>query len=603
MSYAQQEATDYSTQMLGENGKDLVATPPTHVPNSFTKGTTLAITETQIGMTVYDLQSNTFLDNRIHRYEDGTMGAVWTMGFEASSFPERGTGYNYFNGTSWGAEPTLRLETFRAGWPSYSPWGPAGEIVACHDFGASELYLLSRETKGTGDWSESKFIYTNGPPALSWCRVITSGENNEYIHLISNTVDEYLGQPAGLVYSRSMDGGETWDPENIVLDGTGADDLFDIGADDYTMTARGNTVCILIGGWTTDLIYMRSDDNGDSWEKVVVWEHPYELWDPAVTYTDTFFCNDNSAQMCIDYDGHAHVVFGIARGISSESLTGWYIAPEYDGIAYWNDEMDAFSNDINALAPPQLGYSGTEMVTDYNYIGWMQDVDGDGLVTLDGIFTYREVGNSTMPTITVDEQGRRFVFFASCTETYVYTAGTEPVNYRHIWGRAYDNGSWGDFMDITGGISHVFDECVYPQLTKNTDDNLHFMYNTDIAPGNANDGDQDYVDNFEIFGMMPKADLITGIGDSEIIDESSVSQNYPNPFSGVTTIKVSLEQTADLSLIVTSMTGQAVLEIDRGQVAAQTHHFKLDASSLQPGVYFYTVTANDKQVTRKMIVK
>jgi hypothetical protein len=561
------------------------------------------ITEVQIGMTQYDLQSNTFLDNRIHRYEDGTIGAVWTMGFEATSFPGRGTGYNFYNGTEWGPEPAVRLESIRCGWPSYAPWGPGGEIVASHDFAASELYILTRETKGTGAWNESKFTYTNGPPALSWCRVITSGGSNEYIHLISNTVSEYMGQPTGLVYSRSDDGGSSWDPENIVLDGIGADDLFDIGADDYTLAARGNTVCILVGGWTTDLVYLRSDDNGDTWDKHIVWEHPMPLWDPETQYADTFFCNDNSAQLCIDYSGHAHVVFGIQRGISDETGFGYYPwNPDYDGIAYWNDEMEPFGNDKNALSPPQLGYAETELVVDYNYIGWMQDVDGDGVVTLAGIQDYRQSGMSSMPAITVDEQGRRFVFFTSVTETFEYSGGTDPVNYRHIWARAYDNGSWGDFMDINGAFAHIFDECVYPQLADNTDNNLHFMYNVDIAPGNANDGDQDYVDNFEIFGVMPKADLLTGIGDQEIMNETHVSQNFPNPVKGTTTIIVRLENEAELSLVVTNMTGQAVLEINKGHVAARDHSFIVDASQLPQGVYFYTVRANDSQVTRKMIV-
>jgi hypothetical protein len=526
------------------------------------------------------------------------------MGFQASSFPGRGTGYNYYNGTEWGPMPTERLESIRCGWPSYAPWGPNGEIVVSHDFAASELYILTRENKGTGDWDESLFTYTNGPDALSWARVITSGPDHNIIHMISNTVDEYAGQPSGIVYSMSEDGGANWSPENITLEGSGADDFFDIGADDYVMASRGNTVCILIGGWTTDLAYLRSDDNGDTWDKVLVWEHPEPLWDPETTYLDTFFCNDNSAQMCIDYNGNAHVVFGIQRGISDESGYGYYPwNPNYDGIAYWNDGMDAFSDDINALSPPQLGYPNTEMVVDETYIGWMQDVDGDGVVTLEGIIDFRQAGMSSMPTITVDEQGRRFVFFTSVTETFVYTGGTDPVNYRHIWGRAYANGSWGEFMDITGSLAHIFDDCVYPQLAKNTDENLYFMYNTDVAAGNAIDGNQDYMDNFQVFGMMPKTDLLTGIGEKDIINDTHVSQNYPNPFNDVTRVNVKLNQSAILSLVVTNLTGQAVISIDKGYVNAQSHSFEIDASDLPSGVYFYTVFANDSKVTRKMIVQ
>jgi hypothetical protein len=76
------------------------------------------IEETILGTTFYDLQTNASLSNRIHCYDDGTIGTVWTMGLEATSFPDRGTGYNYFNGATWGAQPMQRIETLRTGWPS-----------------------------------------------------------------------------------------------------------------------------------------------------------------------------------------------------------------------------------------------------------------------------------------------------------------------------------------------------------------------------------------------------------------------------------------------------------------------------------------------------
>jgi hypothetical protein len=58
--------------------------------------------ENVIGNTFYDLQSNAFLSNRIHVYPDGTIGAVWTRGVDdPPSFPDRGTGYNYFDGNTW----------------------------------------------------------------------------------------------------------------------------------------------------------------------------------------------------------------------------------------------------------------------------------------------------------------------------------------------------------------------------------------------------------------------------------------------------------------------------------------------------------------------
>lgn len=593
----------FSARSLSPDGKIMVK-PPQSPMSNVRSAQSLELVETQIGITWYDYQTNSMLDNRFHYFEDGTMGGVWTFGLEASSFPGRGTGYNYYDGTAWGPQPSERIESVRCGWPSYAPWGPTGEIVLSHDFAASELYLNKREVKGTGEWDESVFTYSNGPADLSWARIITSGENNDVIHLISNTVSEYLGQTAGMVYSRSTDGGESWDIENVILEGMGADDYFEISADDYTMASRGNTICILVGNTWMDLLYMRSDDNGETWEKQIVWEHPYPLLDPNTMVTDTFYCMDNTAQMTIDYQGHAHVVFGLTRAVANEDFVGWVYTANDDGIVYWNDMMEPFSGNVNALAPPGLGYEESELIVDENYIGWMQDVDGNGLVELEGIQSYRfSTGMSSMPTISVDQYGQRFVLFSSNTEGFVYTGGSDPVNYKHLWGRAYANTVWGDFMDLSGDISHLFDECYYATMAKNSDEYIHYIYFADVAPGTAEDGNHDYHDNFCTYAMLSKTDLITGIGGDVNIDESHVSQNYPNPFSDKTSVTVELEQAANLSLVVTSMTGQKVMEINRGLQQAGSHIFDIMADQLGSGIYFYTVFAGKNNITRKMIVE
>ena len=92
--------------------------PVYKVPNSIVTTTPLeTISEDIIGTTWYDLQSNGCLQNRMYCYDDGSIGATWTMGMQATAFPDRGTGYNYYDGSTWLTEPTARIETFRAGWP------------------------------------------------------------------------------------------------------------------------------------------------------------------------------------------------------------------------------------------------------------------------------------------------------------------------------------------------------------------------------------------------------------------------------------------------------------------------------------------------------
>ncbi len=571
---------------------------------------TFSPNEAIIGITFYDLQSNKGVQNRIHRFDDGTIGATWTMGLSASAFPDRGTGYNYYNGTEWAPAPSERIESMRTGWPSYSALGANGELVVSHDFATSELVFNKRETKGTGAWTEWKYEYTNGPATLSWPRHITSGPDNSIIHVLVNSVNEYEGMTSAQVYSRSNDGGTTWDPQNVIIEGMGVDDYLDLAADEIVWAEeRANTIAFLCYGAWHDLFMMKSTDDGETWEKTVIWQHPYPLFDWNVTITDTFFCVDNSASITLGPDGKAHVAFGINRVAHFEVGTSYTLWPLYDGIGYWNEDMPTFNEDIDnldALAPPQYGYANSEMVEDVNYVGWMQDVDGDGEITLNSdILYYRELGPSTMPTISVDEYGNVFILFASTTETYEF----DVYNYKHIWARAYNatTAEWGSFYDLTQDIVHIFDECIYPQLTQTSDDgSIYYFYNADITPGVALDDAHAYQENRQVFASLDKTffGLPVGIGENSIGQESlSVLQNFPNPASGQTSFNVITSEAGKLRVELTNLLGQKAISLDKGYLNAGTHLVKLDVSDLEPGVYFYSVFIDGNKVTKRMIIK
>lgn len=84
---------------------------------------------------------------------------------------------------------------------------------------------------------------------------------------------------------------------------------------------------------------------------------------------------------------------------------------------------------------------------------------------------------------------------------------------------------------------------------------------------------------------------------------SDVSQNYPNPANGETYVTVNLANSVPLSMEVYSLTGQRVLSEDYGISSQGTHTLTINASQLPSGVYFYTVTAGESKMTRKMIVE
>lgn len=566
---------------------------------------TMVIEEEIIGSTRYDLQTNTSVQNRIHVYDDGTIGAAWTMGFTDPGFADRGTGYNYFDGNTWASEPTTRIESIRTGWPSYTAFGENGELVVSHDFGPGRLMLSKRNQKGTGAWTES---FLNGPGVqISWPRAMTSGADHSVIQVLAitwptpNGGPVYQGLDGALLYSRSTDGGLTWSPENAILPGITSSEYAGFSADDYEWATQGNNIAFLLGDTWFDFILMKSSNGGDTWSKTVIWQHPYPFFSTASPIaTDTFYCVDGAHHLAFDSQGKVHVVFGINRAYSDGSGSFWF--PYVDGVGYWNEDMPMFSNHKHALNPyDDAPY--TELIEDHNLIGWSQDMDGDGELTFVGDIGTYYIGLSSQPQIVIDNMDYKYVVWSSVTETY----DNGLQNYRHLWARgSWAEDVWGPFVHLTSNLIHIFDECVFPSAAAYTDDSFYLVYQTDNEPGLAVRGDEDpYGDNFTQFMKVSKGQLIpVGVEEnhSPILTED-VSQNYPNPFKGTTYIHVNVRKPSRLSLTVTNLMGQVVYEIPARQVSAGSMRLAVNAENIKPGLYFYTIRAGEGTVTKKMIVE
>lgn len=566
------------------------------------KAANLTVDEYTVGITRYDDQSNAAIQNRIYKFDDGTMGVTWVYGLnDAGGFDDRGAGYNYFDGNAWGDPPGERVEDERCGWPSYSPWGENGEIIVSHT--GEDGYKISRRAeKGTGEWDYSLL---SGPPdheTMIWNRAITSGIDHNRLHVLCLTASgdyggtPYLGLDGALLYSYSDDGGESWEMENELLAGMTSDDYYGFSSDNYTFAEpKGDVVAFIVGADWHDLFLMKSTDGGVTFEKTVIWEQPYPLYDFSYA-TDTVYCNDGAHHVAIDDNGKVHVVFGINRSYADDAgATYWF--PFVDGIAYWNEDMSTFSNDINALNP--YGHPDSELIEDYNLIGWSQDIDGDGELTFLDEYGSYYLGLSSMPQLVIDGN-QLFLVYSSMTETY----DNGVMNYRHLWARWSPSGDfWGNFIDLTDDLVHIFDECVYPSCAANSDESIYLTYQTDPEPGNAIWGTMHPYQNNNIVVMeVHKLDIV-GINDNtQVFKDHDVSQNFPNPFSGSTTIHVNLRNSAELDLKVVNLMGQTVFQATKDAKTGM-NVLTFDASDMAEGIYFYTVKAGNSSVTKKMIVE
>ncbi len=160
-----------------------VATPSSHATAGYKTGTTLS--EYVIGNTLYDLQSNRGPARRIVNNGDGTLSANWTFSANQSGYPDRGTGYNYYDGTSWGPSPTARLEGVKTGFANMAVVG-GNEYTLAH-VGATGAGMLMKRTKGTGAWTAYTPVGGTPPSTDVWFRMAAGGANNNTIHAIVNS--------------------------------------------------------------------------------------------------------------------------------------------------------------------------------------------------------------------------------------------------------------------------------------------------------------------------------------------------------------------------------------------------------------------------------
>lgn len=98
--------------------------------------------------------------------------------------------------------------------------------------------------------------------------------------------------------------------------------------------------------------------------------------------------------------------------------------------------------------------------------------------------------------------------------------------------------------------------------------------------------------------------ISTSVNDEvDIPKQFYLSQNYPNPFNPSTFIKFGLSENAAVSLRVYDMLGSLVSEIISGrQMEAGEYQFVFNGSRLSSGAYIYTLTANGKSFSRKMLL-
>lgn len=112
-----------------------------------------------------------------------------------------------------------------------------------------------------------------------------------------------------------------------------------------------------------------------------------------------------------------------------------------------------------------------------------------------------------------------------------------------------------------------------------------------------------YADGTDNWFMMP--DYSPGESNrnpssiSEIDNDASISQNFPNPFSTTTNIQFTLENSDNILVKIFDVRGSLITVLADGNYQAGMHTITWHASDIPAGYYFYTLQTSKGNITKK----
>lgn len=556
-----------------------------------------SLDEVVIGKSVYDLQTNSSVQNRVVNHGGGQVSAVWTFGKVDASFPERGTGYNYRDGSNWiqvgydaDIDNIVRVENIRTGFPSLSRVAGKGDVVVAHDLNGSAQLAQNDNVGDLDSWNNA----ATPMDSTFWNRMIVAGPDGKTIHVIALTTPT-TGTPAGipfqgidgaLVYSRSLNGGQTWDIQKSLLPGIDASLFKRFSGDAYAIDAKGSTVAFVVGGFNNDMFLMKSTDNGDNWTKTRIMDFPIDAYDDDISdinndnVADTVETNDGAMAIVIDNNDLVHVFTGAMRMFNDDTTDGTYsYFPGTAGLLYWNESMGADNIDLVLDGVP--------------------DRNGNAALDIGADIPVYQVGLISHPSAGVDASNRIYVTFDCIADNTLL----DTRSYRHIFGMSTADGViFSDPVELTP--FDEFTEYVYGGIAKNVDNSVHLVYQRDGEPGiavsPADANPHIYAENDIVYLAIDPAFLVTSVAENININGVSV---YPNPASEFAQLTFTLTEATNISASLVNVMGQKVAAINGGNFAPGTHTVNLDINGLAAGVYFVNLNTGNGMVTEKLIVR
>ncbi len=313
----------------------------------------------ELDYTVYDWQTNWSNINRTIVWPDGTVNFAYNYALD-DSFSDCGTGIGTYNAITDEWIPSDgRIETEKTCFGSIARYQENSIVVAAQTEYMCKLYIVEDKDNITPN-SVPPVSYLNPSYDPRCPNVMTSGANRDIIHVVA-TANSDFGVPGAegvnmpIIYFRSMDGGETWDKENIVLPYMGPE--YGVAWGNHICywmeTTEDNCLALVVNNPWSDGFVLRSYDDGETWEKITFYHHPgvnttFDTWFMYPRWTSCVWgAND---ELCLAYEFNCNTGEPGSRNYD----------PSIGGVAFWSESLP-----YHGETPPPTPGQPFVMNTDY----------------------------------------------------------------------------------------------------------------------------------------------------------------------------------------------------------------------------------------------
>ncbi len=289
---------------------------------------------------------------------------------------------------------------------------------------------------------------------------------------------------------------------------------------------------------------------------------------------------DGATGIAVDPAGNSYIT-GSTRlgGIDVDYITLKY---NTNGVEQWQATYGGDADQGDVAVAIALDNSGNVYVTGYDqklpyyydYVTLKYNASGQQQWT--ARYNGKVAGNDWATLLAVDASGNAYVTGQSIGPNFTWDIATVKYSTAGVkqWARTFDGPAHSD--DIGNAVAVDANGNVY------------------VAGTTTTSSDFDYI-----------TIKYNSAGQKEILetasDETAIHfQNYPNPFTTVTTIEYDLSQNRNVQFNIYDAHGNMVRNLNFGTMAQGHHSFTIDAKQLAAGTYFCEMKTEEEAYVKKL---